>query len=195
MYQYPIAGFFYFVNFFYHSFLQHALDVQTLGLRLKTARIAKGLKQKEIADQCDVHLNTYSKYERGRQFPDVGFLLKFCEILSVDLAWIINGDKNCRVDQKYSDVHDPSLTTLEGLDTDLLEQVVTYTFDFFGDTLQIIPHDQLAKAISILYEKAINDKQWRKEAGFGKIERNILSLLLDKIRGGNNEKQQSKKVE
>ncbi len=175
--------------------MQNALDVQTLGLRLKTARIAKGLKQKEIADQCNVHLNTYSKYERGRQFPDVGFLLKFCDILSVDLAWIINGDKNFRVDQKYSDVLDPSLTTLEGLDTDLLEQVVTYTFDFFGDTLQIIPHDQIAKAISILYEKAINDKQWRKEAGFGKIERNILSLLLDKIRGGNNEKQQSKKVE
>ena len=167
---------------------KNALDVQTLGLRLKTARIAKGLKQKEIADQCNVHLNTYSKYERGRQFPDVGFLLKFCEILSVDLAWIINGDKNCRVDQKYSDVLDPSLSTLEGLDTDLLEQAVTYTFDFFGDYLQIIPHDQLAKAISILYEKAINDKQWRKEAGFGKIERNILSLLLDKIRGGNNEK-------
>jgi len=179
---------FYFVNFFYYLIMQeNALDVQTLGLRLKTARIAKGLKQQEIADQCNVHLNTYSKYERGKQFPDVGFLLKFCEVLPVDLAWIIKGDNNCRMDQKYSDALSPSLTTPEGLDTDLLEQAITYSFDFFGDYMQIIPHDQLARAISILYEKAINDKQWRKEAGFGKIEKNILSLLLNKIRGGCNE--------
>jgi transcriptional regulator with XRE-family HTH domain len=53
------------------------------GLKLKNARIKKGLKQEDLSKIIGVHQTAISQYEKGKRNPSALVLEKICEMLCI----------------------------------------------------------------------------------------------------------------
>ncbi|WP_299312606.1 LexA family transcriptional regulator [uncultured Halomonas sp.] len=62
----------------------------TLQTRLKTARAARGLKQKELADRSGVDQTTISRLENGKHAGS-GHITQIARALGVDAHWLATG--------------------------------------------------------------------------------------------------------
>lgn len=62
-----------------------------IGARIQEARIAKGLKQKELSERLLVTYAAVSQWERGFAVPPKHRLLKLAEILGVSVEWLQDG--------------------------------------------------------------------------------------------------------
>ena len=59
---------------------------ETLLALLRSARIAKDMQQKEVAEIMGVRGSTISNWENGRSQPDIDEFVKLCSIYGVDYA-------------------------------------------------------------------------------------------------------------
>ncbi len=59
---------------------------------LKEIRRERDLTQKEIAKKLGVVESCYANWEQGRTEPSIAMLRKLCEIFSVSLDELINGE-------------------------------------------------------------------------------------------------------
>ena len=60
--------------------------------RLKSARIAKGLSQKDVADYLKITPNAYRKYEYGEREPNIHTLKLLAEYFNVGLDYLVDID-------------------------------------------------------------------------------------------------------
>ncbi|CUP47853.1 helix-turn-helix domain-containing protein [Hungatella hathewayi] len=58
--------------------------------RLKSARIASGLKQQDVAEKMGIKANTISNWEKGRTEPDIDSFVKLCDIYKIDCASLLS---------------------------------------------------------------------------------------------------------
>ncbi len=65
----------------------------SLGGKIKKARIAANLTQKELADQLSVTFQTVSKWEGGVTEPDLATLRAIAKALSVSLEYLVSEDE------------------------------------------------------------------------------------------------------
>ena len=73
---------------------------QLLGENIRKLRLEKGLRNKEIVAQLQVHgveisTGTYSKIELGINNPSVDLLIALTEILDCDFNELFKIEKNC----------------------------------------------------------------------------------------------------
>ena len=59
----------------------------TVGERVKKARKARGMTQRQLADACGVFVNTISYWETGRFEPTWYTMVRVAEVLNVSLDW------------------------------------------------------------------------------------------------------------
>lgn len=70
-----------------------------LGARLRNRRLQLGLTQEEAAGLIEVKRDTYSRWEQGRNFPDIDHLRRAQEELGIELTDLaieeagVNGDQ------------------------------------------------------------------------------------------------------
>lgn len=64
------------------------------GGMLKSARITKGLLQKDVAEILDVKSNTLAGYESGSRKIDIDSAIKLCIFLGIDLAYFFGINRN-----------------------------------------------------------------------------------------------------
>lgn len=60
-----------------------------LIIKLKEARIAKNLKQSEVADMLGVKKNTISNWENGKSNPDIDSLMQLCDIYNISCSALL----------------------------------------------------------------------------------------------------------
>lgn len=60
-----------------------------LGENIKNCRMAKGLSQEALANQCHVVRQTVSKWEKGRSVPDADMLLRLAEALDTTVNQLL----------------------------------------------------------------------------------------------------------
>ena len=68
------------------------MDPKKYGEFLKSLRKEKGLTQEALADQIFVTSKTISRWETGRQLPDLEMLQKLAEFYSVDIRDMVAGE-------------------------------------------------------------------------------------------------------
>jgi transcriptional regulator with XRE-family HTH domain len=61
---------------------------------IKTARITKGLMQKDVAKMLGVKSNTIAGYEAGSRKPDIDTAVNICLYLGIDLALFCGINRN-----------------------------------------------------------------------------------------------------
>ena len=60
------------------------------NIKLKLARVEKGLSQQELADLCDVTRQTIGLIEKGKYNPTLNLCIKLARVLNLtlnDLFW------------------------------------------------------------------------------------------------------------
>ena len=68
------------------------MDCIRTGALIRRLRLEKGLTQRELAEQLNLHAKTISKWETGRGCPDVGLLKELSALLGVDIAAMLSGE-------------------------------------------------------------------------------------------------------
>ena len=79
---------------------QFTIPTETLGERLRRARVAAGLSVSELADELEVSRNSISRWENGHgERPRRALLLAYALRCSVPIEWL-EGDLRSRCFQR-----------------------------------------------------------------------------------------------
>ncbi|MDF8373622.1 helix-turn-helix domain-containing protein [Weissella paramesenteroides] len=62
-------------------------------MRLKELREAKGLSQRQLANELGMVHQTYSNYERGEREPRIDVLIKLADYFDVSVDYLIGHEK------------------------------------------------------------------------------------------------------
>lgn len=65
-----------------------------LGVRLKQARLKRGLSQTEVFRRTNINNKTLSRYEKGGTEPDVESVNKLAELYEVNVDWLFGRSEN-----------------------------------------------------------------------------------------------------
>lgn len=68
------------------------MDQVKIGRFIKECRNNKGMTQQELADKLMVSFKTVSKWECGKGLPEVALMVPLCEILSISVNDLLNGE-------------------------------------------------------------------------------------------------------
>ena len=69
------------------------MDQEKIGNFIKKIRTDNGLTQKEFAYKLGVTFQAVSKWENGKNIPDIGIIKSISEMFNVDVNEIISGEK------------------------------------------------------------------------------------------------------
>lgn len=61
--------------------------------RLRSCRIARGATLQKVADEIEVSLRTYQKYEGGTVYPDYAHLVALADFLNVPTDFLLERDE------------------------------------------------------------------------------------------------------
>jgi len=67
------------------------IDYKKIGLRIRKQRIEKGLTQEQLAEQAEVSLSFIGHIERGTRVLSVETLARLCQVLEMDMHYIVFG--------------------------------------------------------------------------------------------------------
>lgn len=69
------------------------MDQDKIGNFIKSIRLEHNLTQKELADRLGVTYQAVSKWENGKNVPDIGIMKQISEEFQVNIDEILNGEK------------------------------------------------------------------------------------------------------
>ena len=69
------------------------MNQDKIGNFIKSIRIDNNLTQKEFADKLGVTYQAVSKWENGKNIPDIAILKQICDEYNVNIDDILNGEK------------------------------------------------------------------------------------------------------
>ena len=80
------------------------MDLVKTGKFLQELRKEKGLTQEQLAEQMGVARRTVSRWETGRNMPDMDILIELSDLYAIDLREILSGErKSERMDQELKE--------------------------------------------------------------------------------------------
>lgn len=62
---------------------------ESVGERLKTARIKHSLTQEEVAKELNISRTVLSRYENGKLEPNLEILAKLIDLYEVSANWVL----------------------------------------------------------------------------------------------------------
>lgn len=69
------------------------MDQQKIGNFIAELRKEKGLTQEQLGEKLHVSQRTISRWETGKNMPDISLLSVLCEILEISLAELLKGER------------------------------------------------------------------------------------------------------
>ena len=69
------------------------MNQDKIGNFIKSIRLDNNLTQKEFADKLGVTYQAVSKWENGKNIPDIAVLKQICDEYNIDINEILNGEK------------------------------------------------------------------------------------------------------
>ena len=88
-----------------------------VGLRIKQARMHKGLSQAELAEVIDRSVEAVSNLERGINMPAIEKLQEICEFLGLELASLFDAPPKSKDERVRQDLLREALLVCRGLNT------------------------------------------------------------------------------
>ena len=76
------------------------MDQEKIGKFIKDLRIKNNFTQKEFADKYNVTYQAVSKWENGKNMPDLSLLKEICKDFDVSLDDLFNGEKSVKKSYK-----------------------------------------------------------------------------------------------
>lgn len=70
------------------------MNQQKIGAFLKELRNEKNLTQEQLAEQFNVSSRTISRWETGKNMPDLSIIVELSDFYNVDIRELLNGERN-----------------------------------------------------------------------------------------------------
>ena len=77
------------------------MDQERIGQFIKKIRQDNNLTQKEMADRLGVTFQAVSKWENGKNVPDIAILKQISDDFNVDISEILDGEKKTTKKTNY----------------------------------------------------------------------------------------------
>ena len=78
------------------------MEQEKIGKFIQERRKEKKLTQEELAEKLSVNNKTISRWENGKNMPDVSMFKPLCQILEISVEELINGEKSNEENLKVS---------------------------------------------------------------------------------------------
>ena len=72
------------------------MNQDKIGSFIKSIRLENNLTQKELADRLGVTYQAVSKWENGKNVPDIAIMKQISEEFNVNIDEILNGEKQVK---------------------------------------------------------------------------------------------------
>ncbi len=72
------------------------MDQEKVGCFLKELRLEKGLTQEQLAEKFNISNRSVSRWENGKNMPDISLLVEMAAFYQVGIDEIIDGERKCR---------------------------------------------------------------------------------------------------
>lgn len=111
-------------------------DFIKIGRKIKEARIAAKLTQKEMAKKLGLSVSTYSNYENEHREPPLEVIKSICDIVGTDLAVLILGTgikQNNESSVNTLEVNTKNIKENPELFNNILREIINRPFSFFQD--------------------------------------------------------------
>ena len=126
--------------------LNNPIDQQEFAERIKKARRDKDLTQQELADKIGCIRVTVTQWEKGKSLPEYATLAKLCEVLSVDVGYLM-GD----YDEKTYTIH--KVSELTNLSENTIKCISSLKHDKAIILDSIINNERFLKLLSAIQKK------------------------------------------
>lgn len=77
------------------------MDFEKIGKFIATSRKKKNLTQEQLAEILNVNNRTISRWENGRNMPDISLFKLLCKTLDISVEELINGEVSNNKDKSY----------------------------------------------------------------------------------------------
>ncbi len=133
------------------------MDQQKIGTFLKVLRNEKGLTQEELAEILNVSSRSISRWENGKNFPDISLVIQLADLYDVEIIEIIDGERKSEtmkeetreVAEKLSDYAEADKElTIKRIRNQSLMGVVALAVYFTLDVFEISARYPLFESIS-----------------------------------------------
>ncbi|MBR3210730.1 MAG: helix-turn-helix transcriptional regulator [Bacilli bacterium] len=91
------------------------MDQDKIGNFIKSIRLENNLTQKELADRLGVTYQAVSKWENGKNVPDIGILKQICEEFDINMDELLNGEKGPKQKKNYGIIIIPVIMVVIGI--------------------------------------------------------------------------------
>lgn len=125
-----------------------------IGKFIKKRRMSKKLTQQDLADKLHITDRAVSKWETGKCLPDASLMIELCNILSISVNELLNGEMLSNKD--YSSKYDDLLIELKKEEENKNKKLIfsmwsmlLITLMFFIETIILIMSHVNEKDISI----------------------------------------------
>lgn len=125
-----------------------------IGKFIKKRRMSKELTQQDLADKLHITDRAVSKWETGKCLPDASLMIELCNILSISVNELLNGEMLSNKD--YSSKYDDLLIELKKEEENKNKKLIfsmwsmlLITLMFFIETIILIMNYVNEKDISI----------------------------------------------
>ena len=78
------------------------MNQEKVGKLIKEIRIKNSLTQSQFADRYNVSYQAVSKWENGKNLPDITLLTQICKDFNIDINEILNGSTNKIINRKLN---------------------------------------------------------------------------------------------
>ena len=68
-----------------------------IGTRIREARRARGISQRQLAQQLDISVRMLRAYEQNKRFPDDKMLHKIADVLDFPAHFFLRGEPEVKV--------------------------------------------------------------------------------------------------
>ena len=68
------------------------MNLDNIGKFIKEMRKNKNLTQEELAEKLGVNNRTVSRWENGKNMPDISLYKPLCEVLGISIEELVNGE-------------------------------------------------------------------------------------------------------
>ena len=79
------------------------MNQDKIGNFIKSIRLENNLTQKEFADILGVTYQAVSKWENGKNIPDIGILKEISERFNINIDEILSGEKKHNKNRLFSE--------------------------------------------------------------------------------------------
>ena len=116
-------------------------DVKMVAAKLREARIKKNMTQNNLADELGISFQAVSNWERGNSLPDISKYEDLCQILDIDLEYLLG-------------ISTDTQTVSKLLDRRKNEISVPITIKEIAPVIPLVPPNELKEVVEDSIDKA-----------------------------------------